>query len=65
MTTALAGARVGAGRLDVVGHDDALAGGEPVVLDDVGRAEGVQRLVGLLGRGAHVAAGRRHARARP
>ena len=34
---------VGGGRVAVVGHDDALAGGEAVVLDDVRRAERVER----------------------
>ena len=33
---------VGRGRVPVVGHHDALAGGEAVVLDDVRRAEGVE-----------------------
>ena len=35
--------------LSVGGDDDALAGGEPVVLDDVRGAEGVERLVDLVG----------------
>ena len=44
----------------VVGHDDALAGGEPVVLDHVGRAELVERRRDLRRRGADERAGGRH-----
>ena len=62
---AVAGERVLAGRGEVVGDDDALAGGEAVVLDDVRRAEGVEGLVDLLGGGADVAAGGGHVRPRP
>ena len=40
------------------GDDHALAGGEPVVLDDVWRAEVVECVVDLLGRGADVGARR-------
>ena len=50
-------------RLGAVGGDDhALAPGQPVVLDDVGRPEGVQRLLDLGGRGADVGPGGRHGR---
>lgn len=42
--------------LDVAGHDDALARGEPVVLDDVRGAEGVEGLGDLLGGRADVGA---------
>jgi hypothetical protein len=45
--------------LDVAGHDDALARGEAVVLDDVRSAEGVEGLGGLLGGRADVGAGGR------
>ena len=55
-----AGGGVGAGRLEVVGDDDALAGGEAVLLDDVGRPEGVERVVDLLGGGADVRHGGGH-----
>ncbi len=55
-----AGQRVGAGRLDVVGDDDALAGGQAVVLDHVGRAEGVEGRVDLRRAGADVRAGGGH-----
>ena len=49
----------------VVGDHDALAGGQPVVLDDVRGAEGVERLLDLGLGGAHVRQagghlGRRH-----
>ena len=40
---------VGEGDVTVVGDDDALARSQPVVLDDVGRAERVERGGGLLG----------------
>lgn len=52
---------MGAGLLDVPGHDDALAGGETVVLHDVRGAERVERLVDLRRVGAHVRAGGGHA----
>ena len=45
----------------VVGDDDALAGGQPVVLDDVRGAEGVERLLDLVDGGADVG----HARSAP
>ncbi len=54
-TEALRG--VGRRRVAVVGHDDALAGGEAVVLDDVGRAEGVEGSTHLVRRAAHVGLG--------
>ena len=60
----LAGGRVGERLVPVLGDHDALAGGEPVVLHDVRRAERVERLRGLLGaradpghRGRHVGGG--------
>ena len=53
-----AGGGVGPGLVEVVGDDDTLAGGEPVVLDDVRRAEVVECVVDLLGRGADVGARR-------
>ena len=57
-----AGARV-RDRLCAVGRDDdALAGGESVVLDDVRRAELVEGCTHLLDRGADVGHRRRHAR---
>ena len=65
MTTRSQASACVAGRGEVVGDDDALAGGEAVVLDDVRRAEGVERLVDLLGGGADVAAGGGHAGRRP
>ena len=49
-----AGGGVGPGLVEVVGDDDALAGGEAVVLDDVGRAEVVEAVLDLLGRRADV-----------
>ena len=49
----VAAGRVSQRLVAVLGHHDALAGGEPVVLDDVGRAERVERLRGLLGGAAH------------
>lgn len=53
-----------AGLVEVVGHDHALAGRETVVLHDVRGAEGVQRLLDLLGRRTDVRARRRNARTR-
>ena len=55
-----AGTGVLDGDLARVGDDDALAGGEPVVLDDVRGAEGVERRLDLLHRRAHVGQGGRH-----
>ena len=52
------GQRLGA----VVGHDDALARGEPVVLDHVGGAERVETRGGLLDRRRHPRLGGGHAR---
>lgn len=49
------------GGLQVVRDDDALAGGQTVVLDDVRRTEGVEGLGDLLGGGADVGAAGRHA----
>nr|BFF22763.1 hypothetical protein GCM10025732_07280 [Glycomyces mayteni] len=48
--------------LAVLGDDDALAGGEAVVLDDVGRAELVERGLGLLAGAAGARGGGRDAR---
>ena len=50
----VAGRRVGERRVAVVGDDDALAGGEAVVLDDVRRPELVERGGGLVGGRADV-----------
>jgi hypothetical protein len=50
------------GLLAVVGDHDALAGRERVVLDDVGRAECIERVGDLLGGLAHVREGCRHLR---
>ena len=51
-----AGARVRQRLVAVVGDDDALARGEPVVLDDVRRAEGVERVGDLVQRCVHTRA---------
>ena len=48
--------------LSVGRHDDALAGGEPVLLDDVRRPERVQRFLDLRRAGADVRPRSRHAR---
>ena len=57
MTTRSQASACCAGRGEVLGDDDALAGRESVVLDDVRGAEGVEGLVHLLGGRADVAAG--------
>ena len=46
--------------LPVVRHDDSLAGGQPVVLDDVGCAERVERRLHLVEGRAHVGEPGRH-----
>ena len=61
MTTRVAGRGVRERLVPVVGDDDALAGGEPVVLHDVRRTELVERGGRLLGGGADEGAGGRHA----
>src|SRR5690606_987300 len=45
----------------VLGDDDALAGGQPVVLDDVGSAGGCERGDNVVLAAAHVRQGGRHA----
>ena len=60
-----AGPRVRERLVAVVGDDDALAGGEPVVLDDVRGAEGVERLLDLGHRWCTRAPGRWARRPRP
>ena len=59
---AFAGGGVRERRVAVAGDDHALAGGQPVVLDDVGRAELVERRRGLVRRRADA---RRARSARP
>ena len=60
ITTRVTLRRVGGGFLAVVGHHDALAGGEAVVLHDVRRAERVERGRHLVGCGADVRHRGRH-----
>ncbi len=56
-----AGARVVRGLGAVGGHDDALAGGQRVILHDVGGTQVVERGLDLVHRGAREGASRRHA----
>ncbi len=61
----LAGGGVRQRLVAVVGHDDALAGGEPVVLDDVRGAELVEGVGDLLGRRRRPGPSRSARRPRP